>query len=458
MRSRQRGASAVFVLILVLFAMVGVLAAIALSRTSSNNDAYAQTTAGLGVAATALEQYAAIAQRLPCPANGATEDGVELPAAPTGNCDFPEGTLPWRTLGMRRDDSFDAWGRKISYRVYTGAAGSLTQPGGISMVNCDLIDPFPAATAGASGLCRATQDTPPAQFLQNKGLSVTDYGTVHNDAAYVLISHGETGRGAWTLNGNRKEDPAGGDELANTRANGPFTMRAASDSDTSVATGAHFDDVLFYRSVADVAARANLAARDWPEPPLASVRFDAPIIAAALGSPVTGPGDLGVSSLRFGNVRVRGFTGTSTAADLAYDTTGTSGIGVASASGNMLSAVAGTWLRVDVGTNARNFAITLSNFGTYGIYTESFEMRFYKGGSLVATLGKSPCHSGQGLATYTVNLASDYDNVQIVPRFARDSFGFFFSDTTFSVAEISACDATTPSCTTSLANASNTCP
>ena len=53
-----------------------------------------------------------------------------------------------------------------------------------------------------------------------------------SNVAYVVISHGATGYGAWTISGSRKSySDVKGDELKNTSANGPFTIRAFSDVD-----------------------------------------------------------------------------------------------------------------------------------------------------------------------------------------------------------------------------------
>jgi type II secretory pathway pseudopilin PulG len=213
MRKREEGAGgALIAVILVLIALV-IVAVSSMNRTASANADRDQTITRLATASAALESYAGVQLRLPCPANPTVDTGVEVPNGVAG-CQFGAGTLPWKTIGMRRDDSFDSWGRKISYRVYTGNAGSLTQPGGASMANCDTFEAFPGGatpTAGNSGgLCRpdpptsnpADRTTTPAQFLAGKGLTLTDFGTVHNDVAYVLISHGVTGLGSLHATGS----------------------------------------------------------------------------------------------------------------------------------------------------------------------------------------------------------------------------------------------------------------
>src|SRR5450631_141309 len=276
MRKREEGAGGVLIAVILILIALVIIAVASMNRTTSANADRDRTVAKLAIASTALESYAGAMLRLPCPANGSlpSTDNNAGVAVPNGaaDCQFGEGTLPWKTIGMRHDDSFDAWGRKIPYRVYTGNAGSLTQPGGASMANCDTLEAFPGGTtptAGNSGgLCRpdpptsnaADRTTTPAQFLAGKGLTLTDFGVVHNDVAYVLISHGVTGLGGYTASGFQLDmPPNAGGERNNTNDTGPFTISAFSDQNTGATENGHFDDLLLYRSVADLAKRANLA-------------------------------------------------------------------------------------------------------------------------------------------------------------------------------------------------------
>jgi hypothetical protein len=167
--------------------------------------------------------------------------GSKLPAAPAATCTHPLGTLPWQTIGLARSDSIDTWGQKISYRVYTGAAGSLTQVEGTSMVKCDTSDAgsATAVVAGSGGICFSndvptvkvwTRNTSPANFLAGKGLSVYDLAApVRTGVAYVLVSHGPSGLGGYTASGVQRGAPTASEEIANTMASGaanaPFVPR-----------------------------------------------------------------------------------------------------------------------------------------------------------------------------------------------------------------------------------------
>ena len=150
--ARHRGAVGAILLVLIVLVLLGVLATYVLSRIATSSGDDTQTTTRLAAAAEALEAFASSALRLPCPADPTADTGQEVPTAVgAATCSFPEGTVPWRTVGLKRDDAFDSWGRKISYRVYTGNAGSLTQPGGVSMVNCDTVEATPGGTTAVAG-------------------------------------------------------------------------------------------------------------------------------------------------------------------------------------------------------------------------------------------------------------------------------------------------------------------
>ncbi len=330
MRKREAGAGGALIAVVLAFIALLIVAFVSLNRTSSGSAEREQTTAKLAIAATALESFASAAFRLPCPANpnpaDPLADGVEMRKLPDGlTCLFPEGTIPWNTIGMRREDSFDAWGRRISYRVFTGDpgagfGGSVTQDGGASMANCDIYEASvgntsPVMADGSGGLCLpfpnnadpSARTTRVGTFLALKRLKVTDFNVPYNDVAYVLISHGITGLGGYTASG-RLDLPPNGDELDNTRATGPFVNRAFSDPDTgaTAAANAHFDDLILYRRIEDLAKRANLAARNWPDTILSAVVFDRATVKGALGG--TNPGsDTGRSTIAFNNATVSAF-------------------------------------------------------------------------------------------------------------------------------------------------------
>lgn len=474
-RARQRGVSGLLILAMLMFVVLGVVASYALTRVTTKTGDRGVTMARLNAAAEALEQYAAAAARLPCPADPGVDTGLEVQAT-AATCTFPEGTLPWRTIGMRRDDAFDAWGRKLSYRVYTGNNGSLTQPGGLSMVECDTVEPTTgsatAAAASLGGLCVSNNDpylrsTSAAKFLAGKGLTLSDNGANRGDVAYVVVSHGASGFGAYTASGVRMALPIGNDERGNTRDVGTFTVRAFSDAETTPAVGTHFDDLLAYRTIPDLVKRISLAARDWPDTVTSSLRFDNPTVGGAMGTGTVAPGDLGTASLTFPQgVRVAGTAG-GAASSLSYgEVGGIGGIGVGGFNA-MLNSFSGEMLRIELPEKSARFAVTLNHFGRYlnfGVmYFEQVQITFYSStgtGSYVqvgATVQKAACRDDGGLASFEITPAGVFDAVEIRPVSAVSGSGSFWF-TSFLVSEFAACKLD-PShqCRTTLASGSNTC-
>ena len=81
--------------------------------------------------------------------------------------------LPWRTLGLQEELSFDGWRQRLSYRVSP-----------------------PLTTAGAAG--------PGDLSVRDGAASVPGTTELTAAAAFVVLSHGENGLGAWLPSGQRK--------------------------------------------------------------------------------------------------------------------------------------------------------------------------------------------------------------------------------------------------------------
>lgn len=143
------------------------------------------------------------------------------------------------------------------------------------MVDCD-----PTETEGTSnvtgnnegGLCKSTNKTIPGQFtdiagtsfLGAKGFTVNDFGTARTAVAYVLISHGGSGYGAYTAAGTQLTTPTNANEVANTSAAGNFFATSASASSVAPDDAAHFDDVISYAVLSELISKAGRSARVWP--------------------------------------------------------------------------------------------------------------------------------------------------------------------------------------------------
>lgn len=469
MRRSQSGASGIFVAVVLILIAAAIIAAVALTRGTAQvergnlaSDQFARIHLG-------LVQYVAANGRLPCPANPALDVGDAEPAAASAACSFPQGTVPWKTIGIPRADSIDPWGGKIAYRVFSGATG-LTQDGGASMVNCEDLpahEPAPQAVT-ANGLCSTgatpeANDTTEAAFLVNKGLPITTFGTASTNAAYVLVSHGPSGLGAFATGGVQKMPlPANADELANLNAAGPFVARAASASGVDPTSAAHYDDLLASATVESLIRAAGRNGRNWPDTAAAalSLVFDAARVSAAAGAPVTPGSGVGATTLTFGNAQVTGVAAGAAPTEMAYgENAGYGGLGVNGGGSPMIQSSANELLRIEFAENFQKLGVTLNHFGFYGFfYVELVEFRFFLDSTAVGTkvTGVSCSFDGQ-LASFTMDAGAAFNRVEIVPL---EAFNFFGAPgiTALLVSEVKACPASDPACRTALddpANAAN---
>ncbi|MDY0012001.1 MAG: prepilin-type N-terminal cleavage/methylation domain-containing protein [Rhodocyclaceae bacterium] len=142
----------------------------------------------------ALIAYLGGNRRLPC----ADDDAV------TGingdeNCGATFGVVPWRTLGLSRENAEDGWGNLMSYAVFAQATPSCPGPG-IDWKNADCFG------EGKSG-----------GITLNDGTAVAPVALASGVIA-VIVSHGPNGLGAWTTGGSRNATPLGCEEAHNSQA------------------------------------------------------------------------------------------------------------------------------------------------------------------------------------------------------------------------------------------------
>lgn len=263
--NKQRGASLLLFIVGILLALGTVYAANVLTSAKRGANQAEVSAANFQAIQTALFAYVAVNGHLPCPANPlAANDGGSDPLPPANACSTPNGVVPWATLGISPEAALDGWNRKISFRVLDGPSG-LTRAGGASMVNCDTKIPYGADQFNPGDLCNALHTHLDSQFLNAKGLVVNDSGTLVSGVAFVLISHGESGYGAYLPGGGRVQMPPAGDELTNTAAASPFVKKTHSAPGIDPSVAAHFDDVVTWVSISDLARNSGRQARDWPD-------------------------------------------------------------------------------------------------------------------------------------------------------------------------------------------------
>ena len=253
--------------------------AAAVTRGVASAQRRSLTTTRLATVDAAILQFVATQRRLPCPADGtlassANNAGLELRAAGACSTDQANGVIPWRTLALTELEASDGHDRRLTYRVFPALAGD----NGMDMTWCD-----PAGTAAAPGgscstACLGTNMascTMPSNFLANKGIRVRNLAgtqlmdptaTPHTGAAYVLISHGESGGGGYlsggTLGASTTTD---GTEEARNYATQPYsaanTYYLVDDALSETGGATHFDDVVSRPSVMSVISKAGLGPR-----------------------------------------------------------------------------------------------------------------------------------------------------------------------------------------------------
>lgn len=210
--------------------------------------------------ADSLVLHAARTGVLPCPASvlaGGAAAGVAQPAGPTESCNTGQDMtgVPWRTLGIPQQTSYDGWRRRITYVVFDGSTG-VTRDGGLAI-------PVPGCPNGPGQPCIGPAEV--SAFLQDKGLTLLtaagDPNTAFMDpaagtgAAFVLISHGPNGAGAWGAQAIvAGAPPAGTNEQENSSVNDLTFVQARTNTSEGAA---YYDDLVTAMRLDALAYRAG---------------------------------------------------------------------------------------------------------------------------------------------------------------------------------------------------------
>jgi prepilin-type N-terminal cleavage/methylation domain-containing protein len=265
-----------FVELLVVLMIVAILTAMAamITRAITAGQKRSVTATRLATVDVALGQFVMLQKRLPCPADGtlastAANAGAETARDVTNGCTAQQnGVAPWRALGLSEGDISDGWDRRLTYRV----SPLLSADNGMDMSKCD-----PAGTqAGAiPRACNAgcvstdvTTCTPPLHFLGTKGFTIKNVAGTDvmiapaTGAAYVLISHGESGGGGFLTTGVLATSTVtDGTEEQKNYANAVVQAYYVDDSTSDVSGTTHFDDIVSRPSVLSVINKAALGPR-----------------------------------------------------------------------------------------------------------------------------------------------------------------------------------------------------
>jgi type II secretory pathway pseudopilin PulG len=453
---RQRGASGIFVAIILVILAVGIIAVLSFSGSSAKVDRGRQVVASMTAVQSALKVFVTGNKRLPCPADPAMTDGLES-AGGGGACNSPRGVIPWATLGLRSDDVVDPWGQILSYRVFAGSIG-LTRPNGASMVDCTT-DPG-AATFAPGGSCNSVHGTRADAFLNNKGLRINNFGALVDKVAYVIVSHGMTGRGGYNSGGKQNTPlPQSPDELSNLDSLATTIYVAKISSNDSVGPDDlnHFDDVVMYAKIGELIQSAGLGARAW-EVPFASTRLDAGTIQEAMHSPSPPTtGDLNTKTIDFGSATVTGGNASGDA-DITFSSAGGGGIGVTS---GQLQSGQNEFLTIVLDRSAGWFAFAAFNFNVLSGRTEQVKLTFSLDGTTTGSTTLQACkpNTFSVPSSFSVNVASltgsQFDTVEVRPVTATPS-----GNTALFLSEFDTCSSGAPNCLSGLAQADSTtiCP
>jgi Tfp pilus assembly protein PilV len=124
----------------------------------------------------ALNRYHCQTGHLPCPSQPVMDDGFALEKCQGAYAQI--GILPYKTLGIPAYVAKDGHGHYFTYAVSENATVSTSDTDTTVMNNLHVLD-----------------------------ISGRRYGSLTNETAYVLISHGPKGNGAFSLQPSRKRFP-----------------------------------------------------------------------------------------------------------------------------------------------------------------------------------------------------------------------------------------------------------
>jgi prepilin-type N-terminal cleavage/methylation domain-containing protein len=260
-------------LMIALFAALGSGLLSQQKRQTTNN-----RLAGIDAA---LVQYVQQQKRLPCPADGTGTAGIEMNRTAAGCGVQTNGVVPWLALGLPESEILDGWGRRITYRVDALLAAdnkmnmSKCDPAG-TLGQCTTSGGANTACTNATGLCGVNCSsadlstcTSPSTYVVGRGLTLQNVAgasltlaTPNTAAAYVLISHGESGGGGYLSTGTIfASTTTDGNEEQKNYANLALQAYYVDDQTSDVAGATHFDDIVMRPTILSVITRAGLGPR-----------------------------------------------------------------------------------------------------------------------------------------------------------------------------------------------------
>jgi hypothetical protein len=145
-------------------------------RKSNENQKVKITKANLSAAQDTLSRFYALNGYIPCPSLPRLDDGVALEKCQGAVEQI--GIIPYKTLGISSSLAKDGYGHMLTYAVSEHAT-----------FKKDILN------------------TVTSNELELRGRKSEPYGKGIDGFAYIMISHGPTGSGAFTLSNNRFRFP-----------------------------------------------------------------------------------------------------------------------------------------------------------------------------------------------------------------------------------------------------------
>lgn len=290
----------------VVILIIGILTAgtLAIVKPLLIQAQYRATDANINRVIDVISAYAQRNHRIPCPANpdGAAaaqpfgaEVGSGVDGDRVGDCDNPaggervEGIVPFRTLGLSLDDVQDGYGRFLTYAVSPAFARDTTQSLGAHK-RCRVIGKWVEAGDSRNSVkarfCCPDLGVPPMTDLainDNGGEPLWPFwrdasGGSYDAAdvafssaatfdlaadnvtavAFVLVSHGSNGFGAFSDSGTRLPtlgNAPGAGELENANGNNTYISAARDDV---------FDDLVRWRTQDQIYAETGAGSCAFP--------------------------------------------------------------------------------------------------------------------------------------------------------------------------------------------------
>jgi len=197
---------------------------------------------------------------MPCPANaalatGAANFGQSLNAASglSGTCTADEcfgqtagqnGVVPWLALGLSEADITDAWGNRITYQLSgINTVTNCTDGSAIGTRNTNLqtAGAFARTTAGGTACYPAGRIR-----VEDAATNVITAGGAAEGAAFVLVSHGPDGEGAYKANtASLQASPSNSTPQGENTDNDTTFVQ---DNPIGIEGAGYFDDIVVWRS------------------------------------------------------------------------------------------------------------------------------------------------------------------------------------------------------------------